>query len=85
MIRQSLTESISQHHRCDIFVEIKIQKDVCFGRIDVNREMGIRQNRLILIISVVERSMVEIANSLDMKAKLETTLSKVASVSVSTN
>jgi hypothetical protein len=44
MIRQSLTESISQHQRRDIFVEIKIQKDVCFGRIDVNREMGIRQN-----------------------------------------
>jgi len=44
MIRQSLTESISQHQRCDIFVEIKIQKDVCFGGIDVNREMGIRQN-----------------------------------------
>jgi len=57
----------------------------CFGGIDVNWELVIRQNGWMVIISVVERSMVEIANSLDMKAKLETTLSKVASVSVSTN
>jgi hypothetical protein len=49
----------------------------CFGGIDVNREMGIRQNGLILIISVVERSRVGIANSLDIKGSWRLSLVEV--------